>query len=52
MGQVSWEVPLDVQVEGWDAWKRDIKGREPPRRRGMNIEKAIRTGKRIVNSLN
>ena len=30
MGQISWEVPLDIQVEGRDARKRDIKGKETP----------------------
>jgi len=46
MGQVSWKVPLDVQVEGWDALKKDIKGREPSRRWGWILKKPLEQKKK------
>ena len=37
-------------MEGWDARKRDIKGRESPQKKEMNILRTIRIGNRTVNN--
>ena len=49
-GTLSCEVPWAIHMEGWDARKRDIKGRESPQKKEVNILRTIRIGNRTVNN--